>query len=102
MPQPPLNFHHSAQDSRFKVFNVICTERKHPALYNEVLPLLSTECQQCKKKEDFLQHMNIFYRSGILYPSCNRVALWEFFFFFFFASSVNPALACPSTLWMYN
>ena len=36
------------EDSRFKVVIVICAVRKHVSLYNEILPLLSTEWQQCR------------------------------------------------------
>ena len=32
------------------MFIVICTIMKHVSLYSEILPLLSTQCQQCKKK----------------------------------------------------
>ena len=38
------------KDSRFKVLDAICTVRRRVSLYNEILPLLSTECQQYKKK----------------------------------------------------
>ena len=44
-------------DSRFKVFIVMCTVRKHVSLYNEILPLLSTECQQCRGRISFI-HLN--------------------------------------------
>lgn len=36
--------------NRFKEFKCLCTVKKHVTLYNDFLPLLSTECQQCHKE----------------------------------------------------